>query len=177
MGHDEPASPNSGTHERIDASPFLASTHSTELVEVASADQRVIVERFLSASYDVLGKAPRFLDGQDLHHIIGHILPTRFSRRDRLADAALPVLRAYLTYLDETEVVTESFEQRQSLESTWPEFITTVATGENPHHGHHHHQHAPTKPITNRAEKVGRNDPCPCGSGRKFKQCCAKLGF
>jgi len=22
-------------------------------------------------------------------------------------------------------------------------------------------------------EKVGRNDPCPCGSGRKYKQCCA----
>jgi SEC-C motif-containing protein len=22
-------------------------------------------------------------------------------------------------------------------------------------------------------EKVGRNDPCPCGSGRKFKRCCA----
>lgn len=22
--------------------------------------------------------------------------------------------------------------------------------------------------------KVGRNDPCPCGSGKKFKQCCWK---
>ena len=22
------------------------------------------------------------------------------------------------------------------------------------------------------AEKVGRNAPCPCGSGRKFKRCC-----
>ena len=21
-------------------------------------------------------------------------------------------------------------------------------------------------------ERVGRNDPCPCGSGKKFKQCC-----
>lgn len=21
-------------------------------------------------------------------------------------------------------------------------------------------------------EKVGRNDPCPCGSGKKYKQCC-----
>ena len=21
-------------------------------------------------------------------------------------------------------------------------------------------------------EKVGRNDPCPCGSGKKFKRCC-----
>lgn len=23
-----------------------------------------------------------------------------------------------------------------------------------------------------RTEKVGRNDPCPCGSGKKYKQCC-----
>lgn len=21
-------------------------------------------------------------------------------------------------------------------------------------------------------EKIGRNDPCPCGSGKKYKQCC-----
>ena len=23
-------------------------------------------------------------------------------------------------------------------------------------------------------EKIGRNDPCPCGSGKKFKKCCGK---
>ena len=23
-------------------------------------------------------------------------------------------------------------------------------------------------------EKIGRNDPCPCGSGKKYKQCCGK---
>lgn len=23
-------------------------------------------------------------------------------------------------------------------------------------------------------KKVGRNDPCPCGSGKKYKQCCMK---
>ncbi|MDE5777170.1 MAG: SEC-C domain-containing protein, partial [Lachnospiraceae bacterium] len=22
--------------------------------------------------------------------------------------------------------------------------------------------------------KIGRNDPCPCGSGRKYKQCCGR---
>ncbi len=27
-------------------------------------------------------------------------------------------------------------------------------------------------PITREAPKVGRNDPCPCGSGKKFKKCC-----
>ncbi len=28
--------------------------------------------------------------------------------------------------------------------------------------------------IRNRGERVGRNDPCPCGSGRKYKQCCMR---
>lgn len=30
------------------------------------------------------------------------------------------------------------------------------------------------KPKTRKEEKVGRNDPCPCGSGKKYKQCCGK---
>jgi uncharacterized protein len=28
-------------------------------------------------------------------------------------------------------------------------------------------------PVASRAPKIGRNEPCPCGSGRKFKKCCA----
>ncbi|MGY4492786.1 UPF0149 family protein [Pseudomonas sp. TE3610] len=30
---------------------------------------------------------------------------------------------------------------------------------------------APSEPVRV-GDKVGRNDPCPCGSGKKFKQCC-----
>jgi SWIM/SEC-C metal-binding protein len=34
----------------------------------------------------------------------------------------------------------------------------------------------PSAPTTLRApDKVGRNDPCPCGSGKKYKKCCADL--
>jgi preprotein translocase subunit SecA len=33
---------------------------------------------------------------------------------------------------------------------------------------------AAVEPIRNMAQRVGRNDPCPCGSGRKFKNCCGK---
>ena len=28
--------------------------------------------------------------------------------------------------------------------------------------------------IQKKSDKVGRNDPCPCGSGKKYKQCCGK---
>jgi uncharacterized protein YecA (UPF0149 family) len=48
-------------------------------------------------------------------------------------------------------------------------------TDENPHvHGpdcdHDHHHHAP-QPHRLEEPKMGRNDPCPCGSGKKFKKC------
>ncbi|NLN06185.1 MAG: preprotein translocase subunit SecA [Firmicutes bacterium] len=31
---------------------------------------------------------------------------------------------------------------------------------------------APRRPV--RSQKIGRNDPCPCGSGKKYKKCCGK---
>jgi uncharacterized protein YecA (UPF0149 family) len=30
----------------------------------------------------------------------------------------------------------------------------------------------PSKPWIRRRPKIGRNGPCPCGSGKKFKKCC-----
>ena len=30
------------------------------------------------------------------------------------------------------------------------------------------------RPVTKDGQKVGRNDPCPCGSGKKYKNCCGK---
>ncbi len=34
---------------------------------------------------------------------------------------------------------------------------------------------APAQPVTRDTPKVGRNDPCPCGSGRKYKHCHGRL--
>jgi SEC-C motif-containing protein len=31
---------------------------------------------------------------------------------------------------------------------------------------------APQEPFRRSVAKVGRNDPCPCGSGKKYKRCC-----
>ena len=44
-------------------------------------------------------------------------------------------------------------------------------------HGEHqdpdaHHQIAGPQTVTRDPPKPGRNDPCPCGSGKKFKMCC-----
>ncbi len=47
-------------------------------------------------------------------------------------------------------------------------------------HDHDHHEphvhgpdcnHPPAEPVRNALKDVGRNDPCPCGSLKKFKKC------
>ena len=32
----------------------------------------------------------------------------------------------------------------------------------------------PAQPISQTGPRVGRNDPCPCGSGKKYKKCCMR---
>gem|GEM_PF-1329412 len=53
----------------------------------------------------------------------------------------------------------------------------TVDTHEDHGHVHgphcNHHHHALT-PVMRSAPKIGRNDPCSCGSQKKFKKCCGQ---
>ena len=39
-----------------------------------------------------------------------------------------------------------------------------------------HREPEPIAPIRNTQPKIGRNDPCPCGSGKKYKKCCLNKG-
>ena len=33
----------------------------------------------------------------------------------------------------------------------------------------------PIKQVQRESKKIGRNDPCPCGSGKKYKKCCGTV--
>jgi preprotein translocase subunit SecA len=69
-----------------------------------------------------------------------------------------------------------------ALRSTWRETAAihaeapTATSAEQPAGGLESGGGEPraVEPIRNMGQKVGRNDPCPCGSGRKFKNCCGK---
>ena len=77
----------------------------------------------------------------------------------------------------EKELVEFALDERLRLSGLQPVF---AAEQEHDHdhdhdhdhhhdHEHHHHEHA-AQPVE-AAKKVGRNDPCPCGSGKKYKKC------
>jgi preprotein translocase subunit SecA len=156
---------------RLECAAFLDSSRATRL-PFPRPDARVIVERFLATAYDELGKAPHLLEGEDMAEILRERLPAHFGKRDPLAEQVEEVLGAFLEHLGERAVVLHAFELARALGDHAPAFRERVASGELA-------GKAPAKktaPFVHRAEKTGRNDPCPCGSGKKFKQCCRKIG-
>jgi uncharacterized protein YecA (UPF0149 family) len=40
--------------------------------------------------------------------------------------------------------------------------------------GHFGRSYREDEPPQNASRKIGRNDPCPCGSSLKFKRCCGR---
>ncbi len=132
---------------------------------------RSVGERFLEACYEDLGKAPRFLDGQDVHVVVGHLMADRFALRDPHVEHAPAILEAFLAHLETMHVISQSFELRQALAPAAEELREVVRTGQSAH-GHHHGHAAPKQdPFVHGAPKLGRNDPCSCGSGKKYKKC------
>ena len=162
----------------LDAAAFLDSSQAIEIAVVSGkarpGDIREIVQRYLAVCYIDLAKAPRLLDGDEVGTALRECLPRHFGTKDPLAAVTEDVLTAYLSFLDETEVVTYAYEQRRALAEHAETFRQAVATGVAHRDGITARGKAKT--VVHRAEKTGRNDPCPCGSGKKFKKCCLQLG-
>ena len=154
---------------------FLASPQA-ETLGVAHEDTESIARLFLSISYGMAQRAPRLLSGADMHGLLGHEMPHHFPRKSPLAEKVPAVLRAYVEHMIATQEVPAAFDLKRGLESTLPEFLETVRTGHNPHGHHHHHHHGQQETIRRDQPKVGRNDPCPCSSGKKYKKCHGKAG-
>jgi uncharacterized protein len=60
-----------------------------------------------------------------------------------------------------------SFEERMGLLNEIPFQLAALYRRRHPEHG---------KTVTRDPSKVGRNDMCSCGSGKKFKKCCGSQG-
>jgi preprotein translocase subunit SecA len=80
----------------------------------------------------------------------------------------------------EDEVAAMEEQQHQRQQKAAMQFQHAQADGFTPDQGEGTPEPAsppvlPTIPVTRAAPKVGRNDPCPCGSGKKYKQCHGRL--
>ena len=71
----------------------------------------------------------------------------------------------------EAEQVARAHEQQEKMKYHHSDFDEALADADEQGDA----AKAAGTPAVNEYKNVGRNDPCPCGSGKKFKQCHGKL--
>ena len=139
-------------------SDFLDRPHARDVVGRVGPDAGPVLVAFLEAAAH--GRAPADIDAESVSHaFLGHVpaLALDASRR-----AAVPELVAsFLGDLEDVGRLSDGRLLGAHVRASAATFRDRAA-GKAPD-------------LTRRAEKLGRNDPCPCGSGRKYKQCCLKL--
>jgi hypothetical protein len=152
----------------IDA--FLESPEAAALADVP-ADARVEVARRLAAALEDVGAPLEKLGATDVHGWLLHALPEQFRARDPLAKHVAPMVRALVAFTERTHG-RELKAVRAACAEMLPELEEALVHG-HAHHHHHDHDDDDAQPETYVREtpKVGRNEPCPCGSGKKFKKC------
>lgn len=149
----------------LEGAAYLDSPESAR-VGLPPAEQRRVVQAFLEACYDDLGVAPHLLDDQALVAVLTGGLTARLRTRDPVAEHLPAILESYLEHLGTVRPLAQAYELQRALDETLPAVVASVARGENTSHVARRET-----PFVHRAEKTARNDPCSCGSGKKFKKC------
>jgi len=91
---------------------------------------------------------------------------------DELNQALMPIIVLSDTIKDDPKIqeMLDDDETVENLANAIPEAVIAI-------HGHQR-KHAvayapgPGRTVRRSTAKVGRNDPCPCGSGKKYKKTC-----
>ncbi len=106
-----------------------------------------------------------------------------YGQRDPLVEykkEAFEMFQEMIGHLKEV-VIEQLFKMRATREEPAPREVARASAVPQWQEGRGESNAAPRAPVraesrTPGGQKVGRNDPCPCGSGKKYKKCCLLKG-
>jgi len=159
-------SPSSDASVRAQIAAFLETHHAAPFRD-DRAGAGDVARAFLELCREGLGLSPDHLDDEHLRELLVRDLPPRLDPSQRSAARAPAIVRAFLEWHGERYPNPSGWKLGAVIDEAEPAFARSLVRV-----GGRSVAADPT-PITRPGAKLGRNDPCPCGSGKKYKKCCA----
>jgi hypothetical protein len=114
---------------------------------------------------------PAEIDGEHLRELLRRLLPGRIAGTEAWRGDVPEVLGAFLRFVVAAETLSSGWEWETVIDAERSAFLAALRDPGRARLG----AAVKTAPDRRPAPKLGRNDPCFCGSGKKYKQCCWKL--
>lgn len=150
---------NPYTREKIEnwVGDFCASDAIAEFAPATRDVAAALLTAFLDSACEVRGVEPDEVEEADLKHALTNRVG-RLSLHAAAQHEAPDLCAAFLSFLEEQGRLGGGRLLGAYVRALRPSF-TQAASGK-------------PKPVTRPGSRIGRNDPCPCGSGKKYKKCC-----
>jgi uncharacterized protein YecA (UPF0149 family) len=103
--------------------------------------------------------------------VLESILPGRLTGKESYARYLPDLLEEFLLHVALEEGLAKQWEWTSAINETREAYEQALANPNRQTYG----SSVRYEPDKRKGAKLGRNDPCPCGSGRKYKQCCLRL--
>ncbi len=118
-----------------------------------------------------LAIAPQEIDTEQLSTLMRSLLPGRIAGDERYRSDLPDVLDGFLQFIAREETLPSAWNWSTAIDGLRRDYEAALRNPNRPTSA------AAVKHTPDRrpAPKIGRNDPCFCGSGKKYKQCCMKL--
>ena len=118
----------------------------------------------------VLAVAPEDLDRQEVAQLMGDFLPGLLGGGESFRRDLPDLLEDFLVFSAREIGVAREWEWISAVDENRVRFETALDDEARPRY-----RGKPAEPHRRPGAKLGRNDPCPCGSGKKYKHCCLRL--
>ncbi len=165
------AAPKHEARVRAEVADFLSSNHASRFTRESRTEVGAVAREFLDACYGDVGVRPDLLDAEHLREVLLEILPRRLDPKSPISARAPEIVRALLDHLFEQKANANAWSLDAIFDEARTQFAARLAAG-----GGREQRAESPEPLKRPGSKLGRNDPCPCGSGKKWKKCCAKEG-
>lgn len=165
--HDDARDPGTGSRVRAAAAEFLGSSHARPFLD-DRAGAGEVARAFLAACHERLGVRADLLDEDQLREAVLEVLPPLLDPAAGASKRAVAIVKALLDHQLETASNPSGWRLGAVLDEIEPEFARRLARSGG------REVRPDREPLRRPGSKLGRNDPCPCGSGKKHKKCCGR---
>ncbi len=113
---------------------------------------------------------PKEVNQETVRVILEDAFPARLGNRPKAAALLPDLVLDFLLFLCSDVGIAMEWEFRVAVDASRERFLDLMKED-----GRGRLMAPKTTPHKRAAGKIGRNDPCPCGSGKKYKKCCARM--
>lgn len=176
---------------------FETNANFIALTDTQKEDSRFITDTFATCMYNYEGVGPSQWGEDSLTICCLNILPRKISEGEQFYKNVEPVLSQLFIFLDQKKIIHNGMNLSKCLKRISSDMIKAAADSSNwgpakafamsainagvdfsdadavDKYIKKYNQQI-TAIRTTHYPRIGRNDPCICGSGKKFKKCCGK---